>query len=116
MEDILDMWVVPTPFINYIEGFRDAFNISQINIYVSGSSISAKYAFESIKYEIKLTYTPEGIAEFIEYVDEDGTSFVRIALNRELNTTLLLIIIIASVAGLIGILVIVWKKRSNPHS
>ncbi|MHA1291514.1 MAG: hypothetical protein ACTSQJ_02470 [Promethearchaeota archaeon] len=83
IEDIVDMWVIPTPFLNYLEEFRDSFENEFFNIYVDESSLYAKYAFSHIEYEIKITYTYDGVAELIEYINSDNEDFIKISLERE---------------------------------
>ncbi|MHA1148014.1 MAG: hypothetical protein ACTSR8_07180 [Promethearchaeota archaeon] len=106
IDDILNMWIIPTPYVNYLEDFRDHFKNNIINIYVEDDgTLRAKYAFSHIEYDIEIAYTLDGVIETIRYVETDGDVFVVIELHREtaLGTNLVLIPI-----GLIGILSVIY--------
>ena len=111
LDTITEMWVVPTPFINYIEDFRDEFDHPAINVYVDDSSLIAKWAVEAALYEIELTYGTDGLLEKLEYVDRQGDEFVEIVLQREAipGYDVVLIYGIIIICGIIS--VIVWRKK-----
>ncbi|MFX1257401.1 MAG: hypothetical protein ACFFAN_06065 [Promethearchaeota archaeon] len=111
IEDIAEMWIIATPIVNYLEEFRDHFDNPIINVYVDDDgTLEAKYALEHIEYELKLKYTLDGVAETIEYIDNEGDKFVKINITREERIPgyqFLLYVILIS--GLIS--VIVWRKK-----
>ena len=111
LDTIAEMWVVPTPFINYIEDFRDEFNHPAINVYVDDSSLIAKWAVEAALYEIELSYGTDGLLETLEYIDRQGDEFLEIVLQREAipGYDVVLIYGIIIICGIIS--VIVWKKK-----
>ncbi len=109
LEDIAKMWVVPTPHINYIEEFRDEFDNSIIDVSVEDDKLIAKYAIETAEYEIEMTYGNDGLAEKIEYINEDGDTFVKIVLLREEIPGYNIFLIIILICGVIS--VIIWRKK-----
>ena len=111
MDTIAQMWVVPTPFINYIEEFRDEFNHPAITVYVDDSSLIAKWGAVTAEYEIELTYGINGILEKLEYIDIHGDEFVEIVLQKEAipGYKVVLLYGIIIICGIIS--VIVWKKK-----
>lgn len=112
IDDIADMWLVLVPVSNYLEEFRDKFENEYFNIYVEESTLEAKYAFSHIEYEVKMTYTLDGMVEKIEYIKSDETVFVEINLQREEVIDYQVLIPIILVVCLISIIIIiVWKKK-----
>ena len=110
LEDIPKMWIVPTPYINYIEDFRDDFDNPIIDISVEDDKLIAKYAIETAKYEIEIEYGNDGLATEIEYIDADGDTFVRITSVRESIPGYNLLLIFLLICGVIGI--IIWRNKS----
>ena len=111
LEDIASMWIIPSPPINYIEDFRDEFDIPNIDVSVEDNKLIAKNSIEPLpaSYEIELTYGNDGLAEKIEYIDEDGDTFIKISLIRETIPGYNIFLIILLICGLVGILL--WKKK-----
>jgi hypothetical protein len=110
LEDIAGMWIVPSPYVNYIEEFRDEFDNPIIDVSVEDDKLIAKYAIETAKYEIEIEYGDDGLAEEIEYLDEDGDTFVKITLIRETVPGFSVALVLILIFGVIGI--IIWRKRS----
>ncbi len=112
LEDIANMWIVPTPYVNYIEEFRDEFDISGIDVSVEDDKLIAKNSIEPLPaaYEIELSYGDDGLAEKIEYIDENGDTFIKIVLLREEIPGYNLFLIILLFCGVISL--IIWRKRS----
>ena len=108
--DIANMWIVPSPYVSYIEEFRDEFDNPIIDISVEDDKLIAKYAIETAKYEIEIEYGDDGLAEEIEYIDENGDTFVKIVLIREEIPGYNLFLIILLICGVISL--IIWRKRS----
>ncbi len=110
LEDIASMWIVPSPHINYIEEFHDEFDNPSIDVSVEDDKLVAKNAIEMAKYEIEIEYGDDGLAEEIEYIDENGDTFIKITLIREtvpgFNVGLILLLIFGVIA------IIIWRKRS----
>lgn len=102
IDDILELWVIPTPYSYYLEGLRDNFDDKIINIYVDDTGLDVKYAFSNIEYEIKITYTLDGVADTIKYIESNGNIFVEINLYRETIVSYLLFL------PLIGIITLVY--------
>ncbi len=111
MGTIADMWVVPTPFINYIEEFRDEFDHPVITVYVDDSSLIAKYGVVTAEYEIELTYGTNGILEKLEYIDIHGDVFVEIVLQKEAIPGYDVVLFYGIIIICAIISVIVWKKK-----
>lgn len=110
LEDIANIWVVPTPHIDYIEEFEDKFDNAFIDVSVEDDKIIAKRAIETAKYEIEIEYGDDGLAEKIEYINENGDTFVKIILLRETIPGYNLFLIVLLICGIIGL--IIWRRRS----
>ena len=108
--DIANMWIVPSPYVSYIEEFRDEFDNPIIDVSVEDDKLVAKYAIETAKYEIEIEYGDDGLAEEVEYIDENGDTFVKITLIRETIPGYNLFLIILLICGAISL--IIWRKRS----
>jgi len=108
--DIANMWIVPSPYIRYIEEFQDEFDNPIIDVSVEDDKLIAKYAIETAKYEIEIEYGDDGLAEEIEYIDENGDTFVKITLLRETIPGYNLFLIILLICGVISS--IIWRKRN----
>ena len=108
--DIANMWIVPSPYVSYIEEFRDEFDNPIIDVSVEDDKLIAKYAIETAKYEIEIEYGDDGLAEEIEYIDDHGDTFVKITLLRETIPGYNLFLIILLICGVISL--IIWRKRS----
>ncbi len=108
--DIANMWIVPSPYVSYIEEFRDEFDNPIIDVSVEDDKLIAKYAIETAKYEIEIEYGDDGLAEEIEYIDKNGDTFVKITLIRETIPGYNLFLIILLICGVISL--IIWRKRS----
>ncbi|MFX0071077.1 MAG: hypothetical protein ACFFAO_08300 [Candidatus Hermodarchaeota archaeon] len=112
IEDITKLWVVPSPYINYIEEFENEFDNQIIDVSIEDDKLIAEYAIENPGFQIEISYTNDGLAEKIEYIDDDGDTFVKIVLLQEeiipgYPPLLLLPLIFGAV------IVIVWRKRVN---
>ena len=108
-EDIVGMWVVPSPYINYIEELRDKENNPGIDIGVEDDKLIAKDPIEEATYEIEVTYGNDGLAEKIEYIDDDEDTFLEIRLLEEEIPGYHLFIFVL-IAGIIGS-IIIWKRK-----
>jgi hypothetical protein len=109
LEDIAKMWVVPSPFTNYIEEFRDKFDKQGWDISVDGDTLIAKYGIETAQYEIQITYANDGLAQTVEYVDNNGHTFVKISLLRQEIPGYPVLFIILFLCGVISI--IIWRIK-----
>ena len=86
LQSVLDMWLIPTPYVNYLQEFRDHLEVPILNVVVEGSGMIIKYAFGFINYEVELAYTVNGVLEEIEYREIDtGDVFTKISLLQENN-------------------------------
>ena len=65
---------------------------------------------ETAQYEIEIEYGDDGMANEIEYIDEDGETFVKITLIRETVPGFSVALVLVLIFGVIGI--IIWRKRS----
>ncbi|MGV9204228.1 MAG: hypothetical protein ACOC44_09470 [Promethearchaeia archaeon] len=81
VEDILNMWLIPTPFTNYLTEYRDNFNSSYIVLTSSDNGV--RYSISPVNYEIQIQYGFNGVAENIKYTESDGNVFVEIGLYTE---------------------------------
>lgn len=108
--DIANMWIVPSPYVRYIEEFRDGFDHPIIDVSIEDDKLVAKYIeLGRPGYEIELSYGEDGLAEEIEYLDENGDTFVKIVLIRESIPGYNLFLTIILIIGVISI--ILWKKK-----
>jgi hypothetical protein len=78
METFAKMWIVPNPYLTYIEEFRDEHDNAFFDVSVDDDTLTMKPALENAEYEIQITYGGDGIAEKIEYIDDNGETFVKI--------------------------------------
>ena len=86
LDGILNMWVIPVPYTNYLSEFRDNFNKTQINIKVADNGLLLKYAWTHLDYEIEIAYTLDGVIDKIEYRQiTNDYIFVSITLHREVS-------------------------------
>ena len=86
IDEIIEMWVIPTPFTNFLDEFEEYFEHQVISIYVDGDSLTAKIsATEEIPatYEVELTYDVNGVMEKLEYYDQTGSNFLELVLKKE---------------------------------
>lgn len=83
LDDILNMWLIPTPFPNYLSEYRNNFNVSYIALTTIDDGLRAKYSISRVEFEIQIQYSINGIAKGIKYVETDGNVFVEISLYRE---------------------------------
>lgn len=109
LEDIVSMWIIPSPFLNYIEEFRDEFDNPVFDVSVEDEKLIAKGTLEIAEYEIEITYNNDGLFEKIEYIDKDGDTFIKIICLEETIPGYNLILILLIICGFIGI--ILWKKN-----
>ena len=110
LKDIPKMWIVPSPYINYIEEFRDEFDNPVIDVSVEDDKLIAKYIeIGRLGCEIELSYGNDGLAEKIEYIDDDEDTFVKKVLIRETIPGYNLFLTIILICGVISI--IIWRKK-----
>ena len=113
LEAFTEMWVVPNPFVEYIEEFRDEYESDFFKVSVEDDTLRMKPVVENIQYEIEITYGEEGVANVIEYIDVDGEIFVRIILLEKtiLGYDILLILGLILLGGVVSIFL--WKRKLN---
>jgi len=113
LETFAKMWIIPNPIIDYIEEFRDEYDNDFFDVSVDDNTLRMKSAVENIKYEIDITYGDDGVANVIEYIDEDGETFVRIILLEKTIPGYDIIFILGFIllGGVISI--IFWKRKLN---
>ena len=114
IEEIIEMWLIPNPYTNYLEDFKDDFDHQIIRVYIEGDSLIAKIsATEEIPatYEVELTYDVNGIMEKLEYYDQNGDEFLEIVLQKEAipGYDVILIYGIIIICGIIS--VTIWFKK-----
>ncbi|MFX1557223.1 MAG: hypothetical protein ACFFC9_08210 [Promethearchaeota archaeon] len=114
MEKIADMWLVPTPYTNYIENFRDEFDNPVVRVDIEDDILIAQIsATEEIPstYEIELSYDINGVMEKLDYTDREGDVFLEIVLQKEAipGYDVLLIYGLIIICGIISI--IIWRKK-----
>ena len=113
LEAFTEMWVVPNPFVEYIEEFRDEYESDFFKVSVEDDTLRMKPVVENIQYEIEITYGEEGVANAIEYIDVHGEIFVRIILLEKtiLGYDILLILGLILLGGVVSIFL--WKRKLN---
>jgi hypothetical protein len=114
IEEIIEMWLIPIPYTNYLEDFKDEFDHQIIRVYIEGDSLIAKIsATEEIPatYEVELTYDVNGVMEKLEYYDQNGDEILEIVLQKEAipGYDVILIYAIIIICGIISV-TIWWKK------
>jgi hypothetical protein len=114
IEEIIEMWLIPIPYTNYLEDFKDEFDHQIIRVYIEGDSLIAKIsATEEIPatYEVELTYDVNGVMEKLEYYDQNGDEILEIVLQKEAipGYDVILIYGIIIICGIISV-TIWWKK------
>ncbi len=113
LEAFAKLWIIPNPIIDYLEEFRDEYDNDFFDVSVDDDTLRMKLAVENIKYEIDITYGDDGVANVIEYIDEDGESFVRIILLEKTIPGYDIILILGFILlGGIG-RIIFWKRKLN---
>ncbi len=103
IEDMFNIWIIATPYTNYLDEFVKNFDNELIMVSYDDDILSAKYGLSHIEYTLRIKYALEGVAEQIQYVDNDENVFVEINLSREVgipgyNPLILLAAIFASIS------------------
>ena len=113
LESFAKMWIILNPIIDYIEEFRDGYDNDFFDVSVDDNTLRMRPAIEDIKYEIDITYGDEGIAKMIEYINEDGETFVRIILLEKTipGYDIILVLVIIFLGGAVSISL--WKRKVN---
>ena len=113
LEAFAKMWVIPNPFVEYIEEIRDEYESDFFKVSVEDYTLRMNPVVENIHYEIDITYGDNGVANLIEYIEFDGEIFVRIILLEKtiLGYDILLILGLILLGGAIS--VFFWKRKLN---
>lgn len=114
ISDIWGMWVIPTPYTNYLETFEDEFSHPIINVILEDDVLVVSFNKESIigdDFEVEITYDTNGVMDQLEYIDTNDDTFVKINLLHESIPSypvglVLSIILITCVLSLI-----VWQRK-----
>jgi len=107
------MWVVPTPILSYIEEYKDEHDNDFFDVSVDDDTITMKPALENAEYEIEIKFGGDGVAERIEYIDDNGDTFLKIVEIEETIPGYDIVFILGFIllGGLLGIFF--WKKKLN---
>jgi len=112
LETFARMWVVPNPSNSYIEKFREEHSNDFFDVFVDDDTLIMRPAVENAEYEVQITYQNDGVAETIEYVDDDGETFVKIVLIEETTIPGYDVILISALILIGGIMsLIFWRKK-----
>jgi hypothetical protein len=110
LEDFSKMWIIPNPSVEYIEEFKDEYDNDFYDVSVDDNTLRMKPAIENLKYEIDITFGDEGVANLIEYINEDGEIFLRIILlERTIPGYDISFILVSILLG--GVAIIFLSKR-----
>lgn len=111
LEAILEMWIIPVPYINYLQEYVNNYQFQFINVMVQGSGISVKYAFSSLDYQIMISYTLNGVVETIEYarISSDNV-FLTISLSRDVSIPGFNLFISFSIIILVSLITIIKRR------
>ncbi|MFX1392701.1 MAG: hypothetical protein ACFFAH_03920 [Promethearchaeota archaeon] len=114
MDKIADMWLVPTPYTNYIEEFKDEFEHPVVRVDIEDDILIAQIsASEEIPatYEMELSYDLNGVLEKLKFIDIKGEEFLEIVLQKEAlpGYDVFLIYGLIIICGIIS--VIIWQKK-----
>ena len=113
METFAKMWIVPNPYLTYIEEFRDERDNMVFDVSVDDDTLTMKPARENAEYEIQIQYGGDGVAERIEYIDDNGDTFLKIVEIEETIPGYDIVFILGFIllGGLVSIFL--WKKKLN---
>ena len=111
METFAKMWIVPNPYLTYIEEFRDERDNMVFDVSVDDDTLTMKPARENAEFEIQIQYGGDGVAETIEYIDDNGDTFLKIVEIEETipGYDIALILGFILLGGLVSIFL--WKKK-----
>jgi len=114
MEDIIGMWVTPTPYTNYLEDLRDHFDHLGIALYIEDDKLIAKDSANPkfpATYEIELTYEINGVLKVLEYFDQNGDTFLKVELLKENAIFGYDILIVLGVILVIGLISVIFLRK-----
>lgn len=113
LETFAKMWVVPNPYLTYLEELRDEHDNDYFDVSVDDDTITMKPVLPNAEYEIQITYGGDGVAERIEYIDDNGDTFLKIVEIEETIPGYDIVFILGFIllGGLLGIFF--WKKKLN---
>jgi hypothetical protein len=113
METFAKMWIVPNPYLTYLEELKKEHDNDFFDVSVDDETITMKPALENAEYEIQISYGGDGIAEKIEYIDDNGDTFLKIVEIEEAipGYDIALILGFIILGGIVGIFL--WKKKLN---
>lgn len=113
METFAKMWIVPNPYLTYLEEFRDERDNMVFDVSVDDDTLTMKPARENAEFEIQIQYGGDGVAERIEYIDDNGDTFLKIVEIEETipGYDILFILGFILLGGIVSI--ILWKKKLN---
>ena len=113
MEIFAKMWVVPNPYLTYLEELGNEYDNDFFDVSVDDDTITMKPDIGNAEFEIQISYGGDGIAETIEYIDDNGETFLKIV---EIEETIpgydigfiLGFILLGACVG-----IFFWKKKLN---
>ena len=113
METFAKMWIIPTPILSYIEELKDEHDNDFFDVSVDDDTITMKPALENAEYEIQIKFGGDGVAERIEYIDDNGDTFLKIVEIEETIPGYDIVFILGFIllGGIVGIFL--WKKKLN---
>ena len=114
MEDIIGMWVILSPYTNYIEELRDNFDHPLIILYIEEDALIAKFSGNPeipSQYEVELTYEINGVLKVLEYFDQNGDTFLKVELLKENAIFGYDILIVLGVFLVIGLISVIFLRK-----
>jgi len=113
LEAFTKMWVLPNPCVEFIEEIRDEYENDFFKVSVEDETLRMKPAVENIQYEIDITYSDDGVANVIEYIDVDGETFVKIVLLEKTIPGYDIIVMLGLILLGGGVSIFFWKRKLN---
>ncbi len=111
METFAKMWIVPNPYLTYLEELKKEHDNDFFDVSVDDNTITMKPSLENAEYEIQIKFGGDGVAERIEYIDDNGDTFLKIVEIEETipGYDIALILGFILFGGLVSIFL--WKKK-----
>jgi hypothetical protein len=114
LEEIIKMWLIPTPYTNYLNDFEEEFSHQVIRVYSDGESLNDKVSATKeipAAYEIELTYDVNGVMEKLEYFDQNSNNFLEFTLQKEAIIPGYDLFILLGMLSFFGLISIIFLRK-----
>lgn len=113
METFAKMWIIPTPILSYIDEIKDEHDNDFFDVSVDDDTITMKPAVENLQYQIDIKYGGDGVAERIEYIDDNGDTFLKIVEIEEIIPGYDIVFILGFILLGACVGIFFWKKKMS---